>query len=317
MRSQFVRTLVDIAAEDPRAMLITADLGFMALEPFSDRFGDRFVNAGVSEQNMIGIATGLAEAGYRPYCYSIAPFASLRPLEFIRNGPVLHGLPVRVVGVGGGFEYGTAGPTHHGIDDVGSLRVMNDLTVVAPADAGQVEAVMRAVHELPGPAYIRIGKDDRHTVHGLRGAFELGRAQQIRRGEEVVLLGMGGICTEVEKAAELLAARGMSVSVVVVASIAPAPTEDLVRVLREHSLAVTVEAHSVVGGLGSLVAEVIAENDVRCRLVRAGVRTVAPHESGGEAYLNRLHGLDAESIADRVVREQRSPWAVRRSGALA
>lgn len=303
MRTQFVRTLVDLAAEDPRAVLITADLGFMALEPFAERFGDRFLNAGVSEQNMIGLATGLAEAGYRPYCYSIAPFASLRPLEFIRNGPVLHGLPVRVVGVGGGFEYGTAGPSHHGIDDVGSLRVMTDLTIVAPADAGQVDAVLRAVHPLPGPAYIRIGKDDRHTVHGLRGAFALGRAQQIRRGEDVVLIAMGGISTQVERAAELLAASGISASVVVVASIAPAPVADLVRVLGEHRLAVTVEAHSVVGGVGSLVAEVIAEHDVRCRLVRAGVRTVTNPASGGEAYLNRVHGLDAESIAELVLRE--------------
>lgn len=310
MRSQFVQTLVDIAARDPRAVLLTADLGFMALEPFSDRFAERFLNVGVSEQNMIGVATGLAEAGYRPYCYSIAPFASLRPLEFIRNGPVQHRLPVRIVGVGGGFEYGTAGPSHHGIDDVGTLRVLGDLTVVAPADAAQTDTVLRAVHPLPGPVYIRIGKDDRRSVAGLQGAFELGRAQEIRRGERVVLIGMGSICAEVEKAADDLAARGLPVSVVVVASLAPAPVDDLARILGEHDVAVTIEAHSVVGGVGSLVAEVIAERDPNCRLVRMGVRSTAAHTSGGEQHLHRIHGIDRASIVDLVQRE----WCALTSG---
>src|SRR6185437_14353504 len=112
MRQAFIRTLCELAAEDDRIVLLTGDLGYMAMEPFRDRFPERFINAGVAEQNMIGIATGMAEAGLRPYAYSIATFAVLRPFEFIRNGPVLHNLPVRIVGMGGGFDYGPAGSTH-------------------------------------------------------------------------------------------------------------------------------------------------------------------------------------------------------------
>ncbi|HEY9713765.1 MAG TPA: transketolase, partial [Chroococcales cyanobacterium] len=117
MRGAFARTLTELAAQDSRIYLLTGDLGYMALEPFKEKFPDRFINVGVAEQNMVGIATGLAEAGLIPVCYSIVTFASLRPYEFIRNGPILHQLPVRIAGVGGGVEYGHNGATHYGLED--------------------------------------------------------------------------------------------------------------------------------------------------------------------------------------------------------
>src|SRR6478672_10951046 len=134
MRAAFARTLTELAERDPRVLLLTGDLGYMALEPFADAHPERFFNVGVAEQNMVGIATGLAEAGFVPFVYSITTFATLRPYEFIRNAPVLHDLPVRIAGVGGGFEYGHAGHTHHGLEDVGVTRLQPGLTVVAPAD---------------------------------------------------------------------------------------------------------------------------------------------------------------------------------------
>ena len=115
MRRALVQTLTELAASDRRVILLTADLGYSVLEPFAQRFPDRFINVGVAEQNMVGVATGLAESGFIPFVYSIAPFASLRPYEFIRNGPVLHGLPVRILGIGGGFDYEASGPTHYAL----------------------------------------------------------------------------------------------------------------------------------------------------------------------------------------------------------
>ena len=123
MRPTFIRTLAEIAGRDDRVMLLTAELGHTVLEEFAARFPKRFFSVGVAEQNMLGLATGLAEAGFIPFVYSIATFATLRPYEFIRNGPILHQLPVRIVGVGGGFEYGTAGATHYAVEDVGILRL--------------------------------------------------------------------------------------------------------------------------------------------------------------------------------------------------
>src|SRR5512145_1982149 len=134
MRTAFIKTLVELARHDEHILLLTGDLGYMVIEPFAAAFPDRFINAGVAEQNMVGMATGLAEAGFIPFVYSIAPFAALRPFEFIRNGPVYHRLPVRIVGVGQGVEYGFNGHSHFGVDDVGVLRTQPGLAIVAPAD---------------------------------------------------------------------------------------------------------------------------------------------------------------------------------------
>src|SRR3972149_5485094 len=142
MRIAFTKTLAELAEQDPRILLLTGDLGYMALEPFSERFPDRFFNVGVAEQNMVGIATGLAEAGFIPFVYSIVTFATLRPYEFIRNGPILHRLPVRIVGVGGGLEYGHNGMSHYGLEDVGVMRIQPGITLVAPADYQQTKEAL-------------------------------------------------------------------------------------------------------------------------------------------------------------------------------
>jgi transketolase len=300
VRSAFVRALVDLAEQDDRVVLMTGDLGFMALEPFRDRFPDRFFNMGVAEQNMVGVATGLAEAGFKPFCYSIVPFAVLRPYEFIRNGPVLHGLPVTIVGMGGGFEYGNAGPSHYGIEDVGVMRLLQDMAVIAPADAEQVEAAVKARGAWPGPAYLRLGKNDRAHVPGLDGRFELGRAQEVRAGTDVALFTMGSITESVVAAAEALGRDGISAAVVVIASVSPAPADDIRRIASAHRRAVTIEAHVTNGGIGSLVSEIIAESGLGCRLVRMGVDRPYGTRGGSEAYLHETHGISAACIEGRV-----------------
>lgn len=298
MRGAFIKALVEIAESDRRVMLLTGDLGFMALEPFADRFRDRFINVGVAEQNMVGIATGLAEAGYIPFTYSIVTFSSLRPYEFIRNGPVLHHLPVRIVAVGGGFEYGTAGPTHHGLEDVGVMRVHPSLRVVAPADHRQTHAAMLATWNLPGPTYYRLGKDDRTVVPGLEGRFRIGEVEMLQEGEDILLLGLGASNVEVAKAAAALAQKGRRCSAGVVSTLNPAP--DLGPLLTRHRLVVTVEAHYVVGGLGSLVAEQLAALGSPTKLLRCGVETAPDGRSGSQSFLLRRHHLDTESVVRRI-----------------
>ena len=143
MRTKFIHTLTELAKRDSRIMLLTGDLGFMALEPFATTFPTRFFNVGVAEQNMVGLASGLAEAGFIPFVYSIATFASMRAYEFRTNpGPILHGLQVRIVAIGGGFEYGSAGITHHALEDIGIMRTQPGLTVIAPADWQQAHTAL-------------------------------------------------------------------------------------------------------------------------------------------------------------------------------
>jgi transketolase len=296
LRGTFARILCELAEADPRVVLLTGDLGYTVLEPFRDRYPDRFFNVGVAEQNLIGIATGMAEAGMVPFCYSIGTFASLRPFEFIRNGPVLHNLPVRVIGLGAGFEYGTAGPTHWSLEDIAVMRTQPGLNVIAPADFEQAGAALRASWDLPGPVYYRLGKDDRGVMPGLRGRFDLGRAQTVRQGDDLLIIACGPIALDVAAAADELAKQGIEASVVVVASISPVPEHDLVEILGRHRVALTVETHYVTGGLGSLVAEVAADHGLGTRLVRLGVRAGTNGRSGSTAHMHARHGLDRAGI---------------------
>ena len=301
MRTAFVTALCEMAAEDGRILLLTGDLGFMALEPFRDRFPDRFVNAGVAEQNMLGVATGLAEAGFRPYVYSIATFASLRSLEFIRNGPVRHQLPVRVVGMGMGFEYGHAGSTHHAVEDVGVLRTLPGLAVVIPADPEQTASAVRETHGMSGPVYYSLGKEDRLMVPGLRGRFELGRIQVLRPGGRVAIVAMGSVSREAVAAADALDARGVRTSVAIVSNFSPDPESDLVELLSGIRHVFSVEAQTLSGGLGALVASVIACHGLPCTLRMLGVRAAPDGTSGSQPNRWRKHGLDRDSIVATVL----------------
>jgi transketolase len=296
VRRAFVQELAEIARRDPRILLITGDLGFSVVEPFADRHPDRFFNAGVAEQNMVGLATGLAESGFIPFVYSIATFAALRPYEFVRNGPVLHQLPVRIVGTGGAFDYGTAGPTHHALEDVGIMRMQPGLAVICPADAQQTTSALHATWDLPGPIYFRVGKDETTCVAGLDGRFRLAGAELVRDGTDLLLLTTGSIAADTVAAAEALAGEGMSCAVLVVATLNPPPVAELEGALARFPVAVSVENHYVTGGLGSLAAEVIAEAGLRCRLRRCGVRRGSEGISGSEGWLAAQHGLSVEGL---------------------
>ncbi len=279
-------------------VLLTGDLGFTVVEPFAERFPDRFVNVGVAEQNLVGLATGMAEAGLLPYTYSLASFTALRPYEFIRNGPVLHRLPVRLIGVGGGFDYGVQGATHHGLEDLGVLRLLPGLSVAAPADTAQLVTAVEATAGLPGPVYLRVAKADPAPVPGLDGRFRVGRAEVLADGNDLALVATGTSAGAAVAAAGLLRTGGIESTVVVAASIAPAPVDDLVEVLARVPLAVTIEPHYATGGLGTLVAEVVADHGLGCRVVRQGVRVAPGGRVGSQSWFEAEAGLTAEAVAD-------------------
>jgi transketolase len=313
VRAAFIRKLIELARRDERIVLLTADLGYSVIEPFAEAFPERYFNVGVSEQNMVGMSTGLAEAGYVPFLYSIATFASLRPFEFFRNGPVLHRLPVRLIGVGGGFEYGPSGPTHFAVEDVGVMRTQPGLAIIAPADFEQAATALEATWSWSGPIYYRLGKNDRDRVPGLEGRFEADRAQVVREGDRVLLLALGNAAFETVAAAERLAQSGTNAAVVVVACARPAPLEHLASLLSRHTLAATVENHYLDGGLGSLLCELVAERGIDCRVLRCGVSLQVDGVTGSEGFLNARYGLDAAGIAERVTDALASVGAARRA----
>ena len=301
MRKAFAQELVDLAHADRRVVLLTADLGFGVLDDFAKTHPQRFFNVGVAEANMVGMATGLAEAGYIPFLYSIATFASLRPFEQWRNGPSLHHLPVRLIGIGGGFEYGPNGLTHAALEDVGVMRLLPNVQIIVPADEHQARGALRATYSASHPIYYRISKNENSESLDLNANFDTDTIDLIRRGEDALIIAAGPIAREALKAADMLAERGVEISVAVLASLQPAPLLSLLSLLSKFPLVTTVESHRSSGGLGSLVAECIADNGVACRLMRCAVEGAVEGVSGSESYMNTLFGLDAESISSRIL----------------
>jgi transketolase len=299
VRTAFIAELIALGAADPRIVLLTGDLGWSVVEPFADAHPTRFFNVGVAEANMASVAAGLAQEGFVPFIYSIATFSSMRCYEQVRNGAVLQGLPVRVVGIGGGYAYGHAGPTHHALEDIAIARAQPGLTVIVPADPAQTRSVMRALADLPGPAYLRIGKGGNLEVPGLLGRFAPGRPEVIREGDQVLLLGTGSVVHEALVAADLLQQQGVRA---VLAHLGFEASEDLALLLSRFPAVVTVEEGYVSGGLGSLVGEAVAERGLRCRLKRCGVNRVPSPRGGSEAYLRGQAGLDGPSLADAALR---------------
>jgi transketolase len=297
MRTAFLQALCELAEADPRVWLLTADLGWSVVEPFQQRFPNRFLNVGVAEQNMIGVATGLAREGQVPFVYSIATFAAMRGYEQFRNGPVLHQLPVRVIGIGGGFSYGHTGPSHHAIEDLSIARTQPGVSVVAPADSAQARQSILATQHLTGPAYFRIDKTNYGDIPELGGRFNWNTPELLRPGHDVLFLTTGSIVYEVLKMHDVLESTGTSAAVAALAHLSFQGEEPLIQLLQQFSMVITVEEGSVVGGLGSLVAETISQNALGCRLHITGVRNLFTPQTGGLDFLRKQHGLDADSLA--------------------
>jgi len=297
VRKAFINALVELSQRDERILLIAVDLGYTVVEPYQEAFPERFINPGVCEQNAMAMATGLAEAGFIPFVYSIAPFATARPYEFIRNGPALHHSTVRMVGVGGGFEYGPAGPTHFGIDDVGLMRLLTGTTIIAPADAAQSQSALRATWDLRGPVYYRLGKDDAYVLPGLEGAFELGTAQRLREGKDVCLISLGALARESEDACRQLETGGIQAGHILISSVEPFPTDMVLEKIVDVPLVVVAEAHVPAGGIGERIGTMIAENGLSCKLLRCHAGREWDGRSGSHTYCLERDGLTGSAIA--------------------
>ncbi|WP_082539864.1 MULTISPECIES: transketolase family protein [unclassified Caulobacter] len=298
MRDSFIRALTDLAAEDPRVMLVSGDLGFSVLDDFIARFPDAYVNAGVAEQNMTAVACGMALTGARAYTYSIANFPTLRCLEQLRNDVCYHRADVTVVAVGGGFSYGQLGMSHFATEDLAILRALPEMTVVAPSDPWQAYVLTCQMHARGGPGYLRLDKGQAGLAPG---PVTLGRVRTVRDGDDAVIFAVGGILSEALGAAELLAAEGVGVRVVEVHTLKPFDVEGVRAAARACPYVLTLEEHSIVGGLGGAVAEACLEGGVAPRgFSRIGLRDLYPSEVGDQAHLRAHYGLDRHAAAARL-----------------
>ena len=301
MRTAFIETLNELADQDERVCLIVGDLGYSVIEAFANKHPNQFVNAGVSEQNMIGLAAGMALTGKVVFTYSIGNFGTLRCLEQIRNDVCYHRANVKVVTVGGGLAYGNLGVTHHASEDVAIMRALPNMTVVAPGDPVEARLATRAVVAHEGPCYLRLGKAGEPVVHSTEPDFKLGHALTLREGTDTTLIASGGMLATADKVARHLATLGLEVRLLSMHTVKPIDREAVTRAAAETRYVFTLEEHSIEGGLGGAVAEVMAELDTgHAPLKRIGLRPEFNKTVGDQNYLKALHGLDEESVLKTI-----------------
>ncbi|MCC7418401.1 MAG: transketolase [Acidobacteria bacterium] len=300
MRTAFMRALTGLAARDPRVTFLTGDLGFSFVEAFAARFPDQYVNIGVAEQNMAGVAAGLALAGRVVFTYSIGNFPTLRCLEQVRNDICYHRLNVKIVAVGGGYAYGALGASHHATEDLAVMRALPEMTVVAPGDPVEAELATRAIAAHVGPCYLRLAKSGEPIVHAAPPDFAIGRAITIRPGRDCTLISTGAMLpAAAAAAAELGRAHRVDARVVSMHTVAPLDAA-AVRAACDTAAIVTIEEHSATGGLGSAVAEVLAGLRGHPPLHRVALPAAFAPAAGSQAYLLERAGLTTRAIVDGV-----------------
>jgi transketolase len=303
MRNAFAAEITELAAADPRVVLLSGDIGNRLFDTFRDRFPDRFYNCGVAEANMVGMAAGLALSGLRPVAYTITPFITTRCLEQIRVDVCYHEAPVVLVGVGSGLAYASLGPTHHSCEDVAFLRALPNMSVVCPGDPVEARLALRAALRNPGPCYLRFGKKGEPKVHLKPPEFVLGKALTVREGQTVCLLSTGTLLPVVVEAAERLGRVGVSAHVASFHTVKPLDTAYLGEVFGRFDLVATMEEHSLIGGFGAAVAEWLADRPrARAALCRFGTSDVFFHEAGEHEHARERFGLTAEQIAAELCR---------------
>lgn len=300
MRDAFVEQLTRCAEQDRDIILITADLGFGIFDDFQARLSDQFLNCGVAEQNMTGLATGLALEGRKVFTYSIANFATLRCLEQIRNDACYHEVNVTIVASGGGFTYGSLGMSHHATEDLAIMRALPGVTVVAPADSFEARGAVSALAEGPGVGYLRIEKGGMDSAHSGE-VFALGKARTLREGHDLTIIAIGGIVSVALSAAAELEVQGIECRVLSMHTLKPLDRESVLAAARQTAGILTLEEHNITGGLGGAVAETLLDAGVAPKAFRRlGLQDMYSSIVGSQEYLRSRYRLDRVAVVATV-----------------
>ncbi len=303
MRSTAIQTLEKLCATDSSIFLLTADLGFKIFDSFRGAYQDRFINVGVAEANMIGVAAGLSLSKKNVYCYSIVPFLTMRCLEQIRVDLCYHNLNVKLVGVGGGLAYGLEGMTHHAIEDISIMRSLPNMTVVVPGDASEVEAIMNESAIYNGPIYIRLGRDGAPKVHSATPKLKIGKGIVINKGIDISIIANGTMLHTAKIVSDTLVSKGMSVNLISMHTVKPLDEELIEECINGSEAIFTIEEHSIIGGLGSAVAEVLAQSSYRGLFRRIALPDAYGSSVGRVEYLREKYGLSPEAIIKYILTE--------------
>jgi transketolase len=298
MRAAFSDTLVRLAKADPNVLLLTGDHGYALFDDFRRECPAQYINAGIAEQNMVGMAAGLARAGFRPFVYGLSAFIPVRVVEQIKLDVAHDKLPVVLIGDGAGFVYSHLGTSHQSTEDIACTRAIPDLSVYSPADRFEVSACMELAYNAKAPVYLRMGKSDRGDVHATNLHVTAGDLLPVKTGDagDITFIATGSL---VRTAVDIATESYPGAAVWSAPFIKPINAKQVSTICAQSRTVVVLEEHSVLGGLGSVITE-IASEFAPVRILRVGVQDRFSHYCGTYEYLLKEHGLDRSAIERRV-----------------
>ena len=296
MRIAFVNTFIEQAKKNKDIMLLTADLGFSVFEKLMKEHPKQYLNVGIAEQHMAGMAAGMAMEGKMPFIYSIVPFAVMRNFEQIRNDICYQNQNVKIVGVGAGFSYGPYGHTHHGLEDIGILRTLPNMTILAPGDPVEVKLATEAMIQHVGPVYLRLGKAGEPILHKKAPKFEIGKGILIKDGKDITIISNSTLLYRAHEVVETLTTKGLSIRFVSMPTVKPLDTQIIKESAKKTKGIFVIEEHSLIGGLGSAVAEFCAESSLNILFKRIAVPDRFTKVMGLQEFMRDANELTLEKI---------------------
>lgn len=303
MRNHVIDELVKFASKDERVFLITADLGFNVIEKFRDAYPDRYLNVGISEQNMCSVAAGIGLEGYIPFIYSIGNFPTLRGIEQIRNNICYHNSNVKILSVGGGFAYGDLGMTHHATEDISMMRALPNMRVYVPSDEVDAVACFKEAISFDGPAFIRMARGKEAVFHESNEMIDPSKLQKYSEcGKDVNIITCGTLLGEGKKLKQLFENNGVSAGLFSVLRVKPLCNEEIKEIALKSKVLVTMEEQNVIGGFGGAVAETLSElTEKHAVLYRAGLQDTYTSKIGNQDYLREYYGISAKRVFKYVM----------------
>ncbi len=296
MRSVFFKTIENLAQENDDIFLLSGDLGFKLFDSFRSKFSNRFYDVGIAESNMISVAAGLSLCNKNVYCYSIIPFLTMRAYEQIRIDISYQNLNVKIIGAGSGFTYGLEGMTHFGLEDLCLMRALQNMSVVVPADKIEAECVARLSSDYPGPLYIRMGKNDGPLIHNSKPDLKIGKAMVLSEGTNAAIFAIGDMVNVGKQVAIKLKEKGINPTLINMHTLKPLDVETIMQIAGTHNAIFSLEEHSIQGGLGSAIAEVLAESRYNGIFKRIGIPERLEDCIGDADYLREKYGLTPDKI---------------------
>ena len=303
MRNAFAKEITKIAKSSSKLVLLSGDIGNRLFDEYKDIPNSNFLNCGIAEANMMGVAAGIAMSGLRPIIYTITPFTTTRCFEQIRVDVCYHNVPVIIIGTGSGLSYASLGPTHHSLEDFAIFRALPNITILAPSDSVELKKCLNEALKMDTPVYIRIGKKGEEILTEKSMQFKIGKSVNFKKGKEVCLIGTGTIMSEVLKASELLESKGISTCVEGFHTIKPIDKKSLKKLFSLFEVIAVIEEHSSIGGLFGAISEWRAlENDFyKTQVLSFGAKDEFMHEVGTQQYARKKNGIDALNIFKKTL----------------